>query len=173
MKTFEDCIKFHGHTCPGLATGYAASKFILNYLDIEHSEDEDLVCIAENDACGIDAIQVMTGCSIGKGNLMFKITGKSAYNFFDRNTGKSVRIISKEYDKNMSRNEKIEYLIHTDPDKLFNITDVKVSIPEKARLFDNVRCEECKELASENNIRFQGGKKVCLDCYDEYVRINI
>ena len=42
-------------------------------LELDFSADEDVVCIAENDACGVDAIQVLLGCSVGKGNLLFNL----------------------------------------------------------------------------------------------------
>ena len=51
------------------------------------------MCIAENDACGCDAIQVILGCSVGKGNLLFHMRGKQAFSFYRRGTGKSVRLV--------------------------------------------------------------------------------
>lgn len=81
MKTWEEVVEFHGHECPGLAIGYAVSKAVQKYLDIDFSNDEEIVCIAENDACGLDAIQVMLGCTIGKGNLLIRLRGKSVITF--------------------------------------------------------------------------------------------
>ena len=71
MKTWNDCVSFHGHECGGLTIGYKASLFAIELLKLDFSADEQVVCIAENDACGLDAIQVMLGCSVGKGNLLF------------------------------------------------------------------------------------------------------
>ena len=93
MKTWSDCVAFHGHECGGLTIGYKASMYAAKLLKLEFSDDEQVVCIAENDACGVDAIQVMLGCSIGKGNLLFHMRGKSAYSFYNRKTGKSVRLV--------------------------------------------------------------------------------
>ena len=59
MKTWQDCAAFHGHECGGLTIGYKASLYAIELLDLDFSADEQVVCIAENDACGIDAIQVM------------------------------------------------------------------------------------------------------------------
>lgn len=53
--------------------GFQAALYAIELLGLEADEkgcisgDEELVCIAENDACGIDAIQVILGCSVGKG----------------------------------------------------------------------------------------------------------
>ena len=91
MTAWEKCVAFHGHQCGGMAIGYKAALYAMDLLDIEFADNEQVVCIAENDACGVDAIQVLLGCSIGKGNLLFHMTGKQAFSFYDRATGKSIR----------------------------------------------------------------------------------
>ena len=55
MKTWNDCVAFHGHECGGLTIGYKASLYAIELLKLEFSADEQVVCIAENDACGVDA----------------------------------------------------------------------------------------------------------------------
>ena len=91
---FAEAVAFHGHICPGLATGYRAAEIALALLRSGRSEDEELVTIAETDACGVDAIQVLTGCTAGKGNLLFKDHGKHAFTFINRKTGAAVRVVS-------------------------------------------------------------------------------
>lgn len=170
MKTWEDVIEFHGHECPGLAIGYAASKGASEYLGIDFSKDEEIVCIAEGDACGIDAIQVMLGCTIGKGNLLIRLRGKSVYHFYNRKNNKSVRMSLKLKSKDLDRNAYKEYLLNTNPMELFDFTETEIKLPEKARIFVSEVCDVCKEKCSEQFIRLQEGKKVCLDCYDDYKR---
>ncbi|MGC8781549.1 MAG: FmdE family protein, partial [Anaerolineae bacterium] len=63
MKTLEEAIRFHGHFCPGLLIGYRAAQIALRELGVERVADEELVAICENDACGVDAVQVLTGCT--------------------------------------------------------------------------------------------------------------
>ena len=93
MTNWEKCVAFHGHACGGLTIGYKAACYAAELLELDFSGDEQLVCIAENDACGIDAIQALLGCSIGKGNLLFHMRGKQAFSFYNRTTGKSVRLV--------------------------------------------------------------------------------
>ena len=88
---FKKCLDFHGHLCPGLSIGYRAAKVGLEWLAENRSADEELVAIVENDACGCDAIQVMTGCTFGKGNFIFKDHGKQVFTFFGRKSGKTLR----------------------------------------------------------------------------------
>ena len=95
MNLWDKCVDFHGHCCGGLRIGYAAAEYAMKLLNISFSDNEQVVCISENDACGVDAIQVMLGCSIGKGNLLFHMTGKQAFSFYNRATGESVRLVLK------------------------------------------------------------------------------
>lgn len=69
---WERAVAFHGHSCPGLAIGYRAAKIALRELAAGRAGDEELVAIVETDACGVDTIQVLTGCTLGKGNLLYR-----------------------------------------------------------------------------------------------------
>ena len=69
---WKKCVEFHGHECGGLTIGYKAALYAIELLKLELggggnagclSADEEIVCISENDACGVDAIQVILGCS--------------------------------------------------------------------------------------------------------------
>lgn len=170
MKNWEDVVKFHGHECPGLAIGYAVSKAVKEYLDIEFAQDEEIVCVAENDACGLDAIQVMLGCTVGKGNLLIRLRGKSVYHFYNRNNDKSVRMVLKAKPNDLDREEYRKYLVESNPMDLFEFSETNIELPEKARIFLSEICEVCGEKTSEQFTRLQGGRKVCLDCYSDYKR---
>jgi formylmethanofuran dehydrogenase subunit E len=98
MKSFEDVADFHEHVCPGLALGYRVSMFALKELG-ERAADEELVAIVENNSCAVDAVQAITGCTFGKGNLIFRDYGKQVYTFIKRpsrnqvaTTGDGIRI---------------------------------------------------------------------------------
>lgn len=173
MKTWNDCVNFHGHQCGGLTIGYKAALYAIQLLGIEFSQDEQIVCISENDACGVDAIQVMLGCSVGKGNLLFHLRGKSAYSFYNRTTGESVRLVLKPGPKGMTKAESFAYYQSCEPQDMFEVKPTVLSLPEKARLFDSFVCEECGEVTGANWIRFSGGKKLCLDCCGSYNRFDI
>ena len=58
MTNWETCVQFHGHACGGLTIGYKAACYAAELLELSFSGDEQVVCIAENDACGVDAIRV-------------------------------------------------------------------------------------------------------------------
>ena len=108
-ELWNRCAAFHGHVCGGLTIGYKASLLAMELLEMTFSKDEQIVCIAENDTCSVDAIQVMLGCSIGKGNLLFHMTGKQAFTFFNRLNGKSVRLLLKERPEGLSREDSMAW----------------------------------------------------------------
>ena len=173
MKTWQDCVAFHGHECGGLTIGYKASLYAIELLNLEFSADEQVVCIAENDACGIDGIQVMLGCSIGKGNLLFHMRGKSAYSFYNRKTGKSVRLVMKPKPEGMTREASFAYYQACKPEEMFDVKETTIAVPETARLFESYACDCCGETTGANWIRLEGGRKLCLDCYESYDRFDV
>jgi formylmethanofuran dehydrogenase subunit E len=190
MVTFDDCIRFHGHSCPGLATGYRAAKAAMEALGVERPEDEDLVAICETDACGVDAIQVIAGTTAGKGNLVIRDYGKHAFTFFNRKDGKAVRITfppeertedggfaalrakvfsgkatkKEEEEFNKKKHEATVGVLHAPAQKLMKIEKVKIDAPKMARIFKSVTCECCGESVADAKTRKVKGKVLCIPC---------
>lgn len=193
---FSEVTKFHGHVCPGTAIGYRAAEIAIRELSSTRAMDEEFLAIVENDSCSVDAIQVVTGCTFGKGNLIFKDHGKHVYSFVNRDTSDTLRLslnkgideIDPEFAKirekvfsgSFSKEEKAEfekqknktsYAILDMPDnELFKIEHMKVEIPEEARIFQSVKCAKCGELVAEHRTRVEKGNFVCIPCFDDYSR---
>ncbi len=157
-QLWQKCLDFHGHDCGGLTVGFKAALYAAELLDMDFSEDEEVVCIAENDACGVDPIQVILGCTAGKGNLIFKIQGKMAFDFYDRKTGKSLRLILKKRIKDKRK------MMDMEGKDLFDVTPVHFPFPEKAELYDSHRCSSCGEETAEPFMLKKDGKKICMHC---------
>jgi formylmethanofuran dehydrogenase subunit E len=173
LDCWDKARAFHGHACPGLAIGVRVCDALAKKMGAGPSLDEELVCVVENDACGVDAIQALTGCTFGKGNLIYKNTGKNAYTFFDRKTGKAMRFYFKKKMPDMEREAFQQYLLDAPVDELFDCKEAAWEAPSHARIFASISCEICGESAAENKIRIQNGRKVCLDCFTNYSRIII
>ncbi len=163
---WDKCVEFHGHKCPGLAIGFKACEAAKKEMGLQFSQDEEVVCITENNACGVDAIQVLTGCSFGKGNLIYKPNGKMAFTFFSRKTGQNMRFMLKEFNNDMDRETKIDFLLNSDTKNIFDVKQTDIDLPHKARLFNSIKCESCGEIVAEPYARIMDGKKVCLDCFN-------
>ena len=170
-QLWEKAVSFHGHECGGIALGVRACMEAIERLGITFSEDEDLVCVTENDACGVDAVQAILGCTLGKGNLIYYGTGKMAFNFYNRATGESFRLIAKPKKPDGKRGKAyLEFALKGPLDEIFDVTETRYPLPEKARSLNTVICEICGEGAPETKMRLQDGKKVCLECFRDYNR---
>lgn len=192
-EDFKRCEVFHGHVCPGLAIGYQASKAALSWLEENRSVDEEIVAIVENDACCVDAIQVMTGCTFGKGNFIFKDHGKMVFTFFSRNTGNGVRLSMKPgvlqpderhlmliekirqgdaLEKDREEFEKLHHLrtidiLNQSSANLFVIENVRINLPPKARIEPSELCPICGEPTMPSRMKPSDGHMICKDCMDK------
>ena len=117
---WERAVAFHGHACPGLALGVRLCEYVLKTMDWTFSEDEQLVCIAETDSCPVDAIQAILGCTFGKGNLLYRPAGKTAYNFYCRATGASIRIVARRNKTELSREDRIRQILESPLEELYH-----------------------------------------------------
>ena len=190
-------MEFHGHSFPGLATGYRVAKVALRELGISRAADEELVAIVENDACGVDAVQVLTGCTLGKGNLLFRDYGKHVFTFICRNSGRAVRIAVKggawrqggedsrelrekvfsgtatpEEEELFRRRqeERIHHILEAPEEEFCTVQQISVELPPKARIFSSVTCAFCGEPVAEARARVREGKFACIPCAGEYSR---
>jgi formylmethanofuran dehydrogenase subunit E len=169
----QKAVAFHGHHCPGLEIGCRAAAIAMRELEFDRAEDEEVVAICETDACGMDAVQALTGCTLGKGNLIFRDWGKQVYIFGRRKDGKAIRIALR-YDawphrEEMSKEERraiaFERLNSTSDEELFDIRWIEGPLPEKARVFKTVRCAKCGEGVMEPRARLSDGQPMCAECY--------
>ncbi len=186
-RELRETIQFHGHLCPGLVLGYRVAKAALRELGAERPEDEELVAVVENDSCAVDAIQFVTGCTFGKGNLLFRDYGKHAYTFYNRGTGRGIRIsedfrgfehdsryaeLKKRQDagEDVSREmqefrmEKVASILKADDKDFLTVSEVTAPPPAVAKIRASVRCSSCGERFMESRGRVKNGKLVCIPC---------
>lgn len=189
---FETAAKFHGHVCPGLSIGYRVATIASNHFK-DRSKDEELVAVVENKSCAVDAIQVVNGCTYGKGNLIHKDYGKHVYTFFKRGDKKALRITLKPnalpqdeqhaalFTKlragTASPEEKKEFktsheamgrkILAMPEEELFWVSEVDTEPPEKAKIYPTLICSECGEGFMEPLGRVKNGKIVCIPCFEK------
>ncbi|MEN6341434.1 MAG: FmdE family protein [Methanospirillum sp.] len=191
-RSFEDAVSFHGHRCPGLALGYRAAGVGLAALDADPADDEEVVAVVENDACGVDGLQVRTGGTFGKGNLRVLDYGKHVYTFYERSSGRGVRVATRpdfstaRFDPGFAAlrdrvqggtatpDERDEYerrlhavcdaILAAPADELFVVTPIAGPPPEPARIHRSVPCDECGESVAEHRLVERDGKRLCIPC---------
>src|SRR5512139_2019834 len=189
-EDLREAVQFHGHLCPGLALGYRVAKAALRELDAERPHDEELVAVVENDSCAADAIQFITGCTFGKGNLVFRDYGKHVYTFYNRRTGKGVRIAEDyrgfeadarypELKKRQQAGEdvsreladfrmvKTAAILGADDKEFLRIEPAAAPPPPEAKIRASIRCAMCGERFMESRGRVKDGKIVCMPCFEK------
>lgn len=177
-KYWDKAAEFHGHKCPGLAIGFKAVEGALSELGISTDSlpaiDEEIACVVENDACGVDAVQSLMGCTYGKGNLIPRLRGKMAFSFFVRPNGPSVRLCLKssiwDQEDDIGSEAQEAYLISHPYTDLFDISKPSYDDPGFARHFNSKPCAICGESTAEYFLRLQDSRPVCLDCHSVYSR---
>ncbi len=197
LPSFDEAVRFHGHVCPGLAIGYRVATTAMQLLGVDRPRDEELVAVVENDTCAVDAIQVVTGCTFGKGNLVFKDYGKGGFSFFSRDKSKGFRIRYHDFpmlpEADGARMEQLKKRIHfegaaTETERreygelrgrliqlvltwaakdLLDWQPLAEVPPNPARIHPSIVCEGCGEHVMETRIREVGGKSLCIPCSKE------
>jgi formylmethanofuran dehydrogenase subunit E len=189
-EDFNKAADFHGHICPGLAMGYRVAKYAKEHYP--RAADEELVCIAENRSCSVDAVQSILGCTAGKGNMIFVDNGKQVFTFYSRDAGKALRIyfkgdvfrgidamrekaaagsLTSEEKKEMAkmRSKLIEDILNGKDEDLLAVTEADIPAPEKARIYPSLVCQKCNERFMEIMGRTAEGKVLCRDCFEKIV----
>ena len=173
-------VEFHGHLCPGLVMGYLAAKVGLERLGAERAEDEELIAIVENDTCAVDAVQVLTGCTTGKGNLFLRDYGKMVFTFAVRPSGRAVRAsVNRRTEPDVEdatenlqdrRRRKIQFMLRQPWEELFSIREETIALPETARIHESQTCQRCSEMVMETRTRRVKDLLLCIPCAESAER---
>jgi formylmethanofuran dehydrogenase subunit E len=169
--TYEEITRFHGHECPGLAIGYRMATAAMESLESLSAEDEELVAIVENDACGVDALQCVTGCTFGKGNLLFRDYGKQVYTIYTRSSRSGVRVLfhGKGVPEGLRENRSAfaKWVLAASNDSILSVTPTSIPEPEPAKIRKSIPCAFCGESVMESRIRQLDEKPACIPCYEK------
>ncbi|MFC1523250.1 FmdE family protein [Thermodesulfobacteriota bacterium] len=184
MNSFETLLaestKIHGHICAGQVIGVRMSMLGLRLIDINDprgKERKSLYVLVEIDRCATDAIQSVTGCSLGKRSLKWIDYGIMAATFVNLVSGKAVRITAREEARELSSHyfpeitDKYErqreaYRVMPEED-LFKIEKVQVSIPEQdlpGRPMQRIQCQSCGDWVQDCREVIHEGKTLCRPC---------
>lgn len=191
--------KFHGHKCPAMPMGLRVGAAAMNALGVERAKDGQLLALIDlgEDHCATcfaDGVQMITGCTFGKGNIKKTHKGKWAVTLVDKKNQKAVRVTPKaeamlankqtaffkEYrEKGIPASQvpdkEVDPLVQkvmSAPDNMLlsvsKVFDYKYQDPPHS--FDGLVCEECGEMVVESYARVRGEKKVCQDCYEKLIK---
>jgi len=183
METFEQLLekstKIHGHICAGQVIGVRMSMIGLREIGIDDpkAQRKDFYVLVEIDRCATDAIQTVTGCSLGKRSLKWLDYGIMAATFVNLKTGKAVRITALEESRETSKKycpeigdkykQQLEAYRIMPEAELFKVQKVRVAVPEEdmpGRPKRRVQCERCGDWVQDCREVIQDGKPLCKPC---------
>jgi len=176
----DKSVQVHGHLCPGQMLGVRMSMLGLTKIGIEDPKGKDrksIMVFVEMDRCATDAVQSVTGCSLGHRTMKFLDYGKMAVTFLNLKTGMAVRVIAREESRQKAKKyfPEIEnkyqaqleaYKILSDDD-LFEVMEVQVKVkPEDmpGRPLGRTRCDFCGEHVQDMREVHREGKVLCRPC---------
>jgi formylmethanofuran dehydrogenase subunit E len=178
---------YHGHLCPELAIGYRAAQIASQELGLSRENAPEFFVLAENMSSAIEALQLMTGCTIGNQNFFAYDLGKHVYYFGRFSTagepGKALRVALTNLAVDLSHKGEVEKkilagqasmaelkeyqqaiddavgeILNLPEEELFSKTRISLYPPQAAGRQDYTRCSCCGEvMALEKSIPGEGG----------------
>ena len=184
MESFEELLevstRIHGHICAGQVIGVRMAMEGLVRVGIDDPKGKDrkkTYVLVEIDRCATDAIQSVTGCSLGKRSMRWVDHGVMAATFVNLDTGKAVRVTAREESRELSKKYAPQtvdkYQRQLDAyrvmpiDELFSFQDVEVTLKEcemPGRPLRRVECEECGDWVQDCREVVRDGKTLCRGC---------
>lgn len=190
-STYQDVARFHGHECPGMSVGIRIAELAVARLG-RHGPDNELVATAETDTCAVDAIQVLTGCTFGKRNLVHVDNGKAAFSFWRRSDGAGLRVSARP-GSDAYRDERtwalagriedgtataedraafadlqaarIQRILAAPVEDLLVVEEVAGQAPERQPLRPSAACEGCGDMTSTAILHHHRGRMLCPPCH--------
>jgi len=179
-ELLDESVKIHGHLCPGQVLGVRMSILGLNKIIIHDPKGADrksIMVFVEMDRCATDAVQSVTGCSLGHRTMKFLDYGKMAATYVNLTTGRAVRVIAKEESRERARDyfpgiedkhrcQLEAYKIMPD-EELFDLMAVNVLLrPEDmpGRPLRRVPCNRCGEYVQDMREMYRNDMALCKPC---------
>ena len=186
---------FHGHLCPDLAIGYRAYRYALTRLELLWSPDFRV--IVENAGSAVDAVQQVTGCTLGNGRLIVRDYGKHAYTFVygegaglrltlrpealspgsdflaleERiKAGRATMLETARYQVLLDK--RVSALLNLPDEALFSTQRVAAKWPTEPITSVLMRCDHCGEMVAASHLVAIGGRRLCQPCAEQKERIS-
>ena len=184
MEPFEHLLeastKIHGHICAGQVIGVRMSLAGLARIGISEPKGADrkkLYVLVEIDRCATDAIQSVTGCSLGKRSLRWLDFGVMAATFVNLESNKAIRVTAREEARALSASycpevvdkyqRQLEAYKIMPLDELFTFQEVRVHLQDcdmPGRPLRRVQCDQCSDWVQDCREVEQQGRMLCRAC---------
>ncbi|MFP4034552.1 MAG: FmdE family protein, partial [Desulfovermiculus sp.] len=181
---------FHGHLCPDLVIGTRAVETALDFLQSKEELQSNLCVVAHNQTSALDAIQYLTGCTLGNQRLMVNDWGKHRYQFISGATGRAVDVRMRpvhfhlegayfELEEKVQRqggtmyevarmqgmiSQWVQWLTSISAETLFTVEETACELPAVEVCSRYVQCIQCGDLVQKRKaVRLREGL-FCVSC---------
>lgn len=181
-ELLAESVRVHGHLCAGQVLGVRMSMLGLRevgILDPKGKDRKKIIVFVETDRCATDAVQSITGCSLGNRTLKFMDYGKMAATFLNLATRRAVRITAREEIRQAAKAyfpgianryaAQLEAYKIMDDEELFDRMNVGVTLRAgdmPGRPSRRVPCEACGEQVQDARDILRNGRVLCRACAD-------
>lgn len=178
-ELLDEAVAFHGHLCPGQVLGVRMAIAGCRALGVAHPRraGKRLVVFVEIDRCATDAIQALTGVSLGKRTLKHVDYGKTAATFVDTATREAVRVAARDDARELAgavapgerdaRRAQTAAYRTLPEDRLLRLERVAVDPGWLDRSRRRVFCAQCGEGVNYEREVHAGGRVLCRACAGE------
>lgn len=196
IKQFNELVNLgfalHNHICPAMPLGLRTGLLALKILQVDRSKNKELRLEVENGPshaalCFSDGLQVATGCTFGKGNIIRTNEGKNAFTLIDTRNNKAVRIsIKYDFFEKMLKSDfvqkrkagiepynidesialtAIQNMLRVKDENIYVISNIyEITSVKRSGTFEYDQCEQCKEPVFESGLRRKDGVILCQKC---------
>ena len=189
MRTLQELVEeagaAHGHLCVGQVLGVRMAMLGCRELGIEDPRrHRGLLVFVETDRCAADAIQTVTGCSLGRRSLKHVDYGKMAATFVDSSSGQAVRVAAlaglrekaaASHSRASGKEGQTADYMNLPDSELFVVRRVRVELPpedQPGSAKSRVVCERCGEEVSDRREVREEGVVLCRSCaYGAYYEV--
>jgi len=193
---YDHALALHGHKCPAMPLGLRAGAAAMNALGVTRAADSQLLALVETgeDHCGTcyaDGVQMITGCTLGKGNISKLHYGKWGLTLIDTAAGRAVRVTPTAATLQASQHSAfitdyrakgipasqvppeiaeplMQHVMDAPDSELLAVGTITTrQVPHRPHSFTGLVCGNCGEMVIEPYARIAGGKTVCIPCQQQ------
>lgn len=168
----EKAREFHGDVCPGIVMGTRMTMAAMRELEMDPKErNRDLIVYVEIDRCMTDAVQAITGVSLGHRTLKYVDYGKFAATFVDMAKNKAIRVstINRPNPEGEDMKATVQRLSKIPEKELLKIEEINMEVPENdipGFPRHTTSCEICGEKIMDSREIILNGEILCRACAD-------
>ncbi len=158
----------HGDICGGIVLGTRLTLAAMRTLEMNPAvKNKNLLVFVEVDRCMADAIQAVTGCSLGHRTLKHMNYGKFGAVFYDMESKRAVRVTERKNIRKETQGDLTADFRSIPDEALIKVEEVEMNLnandlpgkPEKIK-----ECQQCGELIFDGREVNHNGRVLCRAC---------